>query len=130
VAPIYDFSIDQGATKRLRLLYRYQSGVGPAPGLVPIYTSHDLAGCSARMQIRQAVNTPVLVELTSGLAGGIVIEAGGADGQIDIGITDEQTEVLELRRAVYDLELEWPSGDVTRLMQGKITISLNVTETP
>ena len=46
----------------------------------------------------------------------------------DIVITDTQTDLLELRRAVYDLELVWPSGDVLRLMQGKVIISLNVTE--
>jgi hypothetical protein len=109
------------------MLYRFQSGIGPGPHYDPVYTSHSLAGCTARMQIRQAINSPVLVSLTSE-SGGLILEAEAVTGQIDLVISAEQSALLETRKAVYDLELVYPSGDVVRLLQGKITISMNVTE--
>lgn len=125
MATIYDFSVDQGATKKISLTYRFQSGVDENEA--PVYEPYSLSGCAARMQVRPAVNQPVLIDLSTE-AGSIVVEPGGVQGRIDIVMSATQTSALEVRKAVYDLELVWPSGEVTRLIQGKVTISPNVTE--
>jgi hypothetical protein len=122
VAPTYDLALDQGATWRQDFVYRYISG-GTAAS--PTYTSHDITGCIARMHIRQRVGLPILVALTT--ANGGVLFGDPVEGEFTINISDEQTDTLALKRAVYDLELEYPSGDVVRLLQGKILISPNVT---
>ena len=125
MASEYDFSIDQGATKRLSLVYRSQTGTDSSGN--PTYTAYDLTGCSARMQIRQSVGAAVLAEMST-TNGNIVLQTGGALGQVDVVMTPAETNALTVRRAVYDIELTWPSGDVVRLIQGKITVSLAVTE--
>ena len=124
MATKYDLRIDQGATKRVRLVYRFQDGVDEAGD--PIFQPHSLTGCTARMQVRKTFNEPILVDLSTE-NGSIVLE-DGAQGQIDITMSAAQTEALELRKAIYDLELVFPSGDVARLLQGNVLISPNVTE--
>jgi len=92
----------------------------------------DITGCTARMQLRAKYGTDVLLELTTE-NGGLVV--GGADGRIQIIASAEQTDALGVtddplkprRSAKYDLELVWPSGDVTRVIEGDITLSPNIT---
>ena len=124
MATIYDFAVDQGATKKLSLRYRYQDGVDGNGD--PVYVGYPLAGCSARMQVRKAVGEPILADLTTE-NGSITLEAGGEQGRIDIVLSATQTSALALRKAVYDLELVYSSGEVVRLIQGKVYISPNVT---
>lgn len=54
------------------------------------------------------------------------ITLGGALGTIDLYIKDTTTDVLTVG-GVYDLEMIAGSTDVTRLVQGKYSLSLNVT---
>lgn len=122
---VRDLNVDQGATVRIQAIYRYQSGVDGSNQ--PVYTGYSLTGCTARMQVRQRIGDPVIFELTTE-NGGIELQRGAVAGRIDITMSAAQTTLLEFKKAVYDFELIWPSGDVARLLQGKITISLNVTE--
>lgn len=124
MATIYDFSVDQGATKKLTLIYRYRSGTDEAGE--PTYSPYPLAGCTARMQIRKAVGQPILVDLSTE-NGSIILEAGGEEGRLDIVMSATQTSALDLRKAAYDLEVTFSSGEVVRLIQGKVSISPNVT---
>jgi len=107
----------------------------PVPG-----APYDLAGCTARMQIRKRLGDPVLVTATSASSGEgaerIKLEPDRIDeptGRIEITLTDEDTNKLDLKAAVYDLEIEWlaKAGElrphVDRLLQGSVTVDLNVT---
>ncbi|NDD53289.1 hypothetical protein EBZ39_05355 [bacterium] len=112
VAGLYDITIEQGATFQMSLTWKDSTG-----------TPVNLTGYSARMQVREnyeADNT--LVSLVSPTD----ITLGGALGTIAITIAASTTQLLQLDEAVYDLELVTGST-VTRLLQGKATISREVT---
>jgi len=115
-AGIYNFTIDQGSQYTTTILYEDPSGN-------PI----NLTGYSAAMQLREqaAAPNPPSLSLTSGAGGGIVITP--LDGQLDITMTTAQTGGLNARFYVYDLELTL-SGVVTRIIQGQITVSAQVTK--
>ena len=112
-AGIYDITIEQGATFQMSLTWNDNTGS-------PI----NLSGYSARMQVRTSYEAEeTLVSLTS-LGGDIVL--GGALGTIAITIAASVTETLQIDEGVYDLELV--NGlTVTRLLQGKATVSREVT---
>lgn len=76
------------------------------------------------MQIRPRVGDPtVLADLTD-TAG---INLGGAAGTIEIVISAAQTMALTGTKAVYDLYVHFPNGDVVKVLDGKVTITLSVT---
>jgi hypothetical protein len=113
-AGIYNFTIDQGSTWTLQLIYKDPNG-----------TPINLTGYTAKMQVRRKFDSSTAVlTLTSLPGGGITIT--GITGTIDLLATDEQTEVIEGGLYVYDLELN-NGGAITRLIQGQITISPQVT---
>jgi hypothetical protein len=104
--------LDQGSVFYVNLQYEDPDGN-------PI----NLSGNTARMQLRRSFTTVAELTLTTG-GGGIVIT--GATGNIAITISDEQTEALGSGFYVYDLELD-NGGIITRLIQGQITVSPQVT---
>jgi hypothetical protein len=111
-----NLTIDQGATYRQSFLWR-QGAAGSTP--------QDLTGYTARMQIRQSVlDSTVLLDMTSANAG---IALGGASGVVQLYIAATATTALPAGQAVYDLEMVAPNGDVTRLLQGSVNISGEVT---
>jgi hypothetical protein len=112
-AGLYDITIEQGATFQMSLTWKDSNNA-------PV----NLTGYTARMQVRtnyEAEDT--LVSLTSP-SGGIVL--GGVLGTIAITIDASVTQSLQIDEAVYDLELV-NGATVTRLLQGKATISREVT---
>ena len=110
----YDLLIEQGATFELSIVWKDNAD-----------TPIDISGYSARMQIRKTYDTEPVISLTSALGGGITL--GGVDGTIDITIPATITDDIEIRRGRYDLELEL-AGVVTRLIQGAVDISREVTK--
>jgi hypothetical protein len=117
-AATHDITIEQGATWRLALTWMQPDGV----------TAYDLTGCKARMQVRSAHGTDILIDLTdeAGADGQIVL--GGALGDIAIRIAPVASERLNVRKAQYDLVLQLASGDVERLLQGKVAVKPSITE--
>ena len=110
------FTIYQGATFRKRLTWK-----GPLPAQTPI----DLTGCAARMQVRPEVeSSTVLLELTTANGG---ITLGGVAGTIELFISDDASTLFTWTAGVWDLEIEFPGGDVRRLAQGSISVSPEVT---
>jgi len=108
------FTIYQGATFRKRLTWKAPSG-----------TPIDLTGCTARMQVRAEVDSDVvLLSLTTENGG---ISLGGAAGTIDLLSADDETAAMTWDGGVWDLEIVHPNGDVTRLAQGSISVSPEVT---
>ena len=122
----YNFTIEQGTTVKLELAYKDVSG-----------SAIDLTGYSGRMQIRPdfADNTKTsYIYLSSSLnADGTGLNFSGsngtttpASGTIGLFISAVSSSALKFDTAYYDIELE--SGSiVTRLLQGTITLSREVT---
>ncbi len=124
-AATYDLYIEQGATFRFTMVYGHKDGTVDADGN-PNVVPYDLTGCKARMQIRQRRGGEVLVSATT-TNGGIVIP-DPTNGRLVVTITDEATDSLNVPRAKYDLEVSYPSGDVIRILQGKVTVNPNITQ--
>jgi hypothetical protein len=113
-AATYDITIEQGATFRLNLVWR-DADNNPV----------DLTGYVARMQVRASYSdSAVQLNLTT-QNGAIVL--GGALGTIAVTGAATVTDDIPIRAGVYDLELEAADGTVTRLVQGKVRISPEVT---
>jgi hypothetical protein len=104
----------QGATFRKRLQWKSPAGA-------PI----DLTGCTARLQVREEVESPtVLVDLTTENGG---ITLGGVDGTIDLFVSATATAAYAWESGVHDLEIEHPNGDVTALAYGGASLAKEVT---
>lgn len=115
--------IEQGATFTLGFNWHQAGPV--VDGVTTAGDPYDLTGWIARMQIRKAQASPVLLAASTE-NGKIVL--GGATGRIDIKFSDEDTDSLTTRSALYDLELENAAGDVWRLLEGSVSISPNITQ--
>lgn len=110
----YDITVEQGATFQLNITWKN-------PDTTPV----NLTGYTARMQIREKhSSTTALVSLTSA-AGDIVL--GGVLGTIVVTIPATVTDDLTIKRGVYDLELISGSSFVTRLIEGCVNVTPEVT---
>jgi hypothetical protein len=113
-AGTYNITIEQGATFRLSITWK-------ADGVAV-----DITGYTARMQVRHRYSsTDTLLSLTSA-AGDIVL--GGSAGTIVVTASATATAAITERAAFYDLELVSGSGVVTRLLQGAVSITPEVTK--
>lgn len=110
-----NLTIYQGATFRQSVTWK--SGTPAAPV--------DLTGCTARMQIREKVDSATVLATFTTEDGGITL--GAALGTVEVFASDETTAGYTFTRGVYDLEVEFVSGEVRRLMAGKVTVSPEVT---
>ena len=123
----YSFTIEQGATLDFELAYK-DSDNNPV----------DLTGYQGRMPLRPSAGSDIkYITLSSSLAAdGTGLNFSGSDGlnpptsgTIGIFISAESSSLLNFNEAVYDLELatgsEFPI--VTRLLEGQVRLSLNVT---
>lgn len=113
-AGVKNITIEQGATYTYNLIYKDSNSV-------PV----DLSGYTARMQVRKTkANTETLLDLTT--ENGCIV-LGGSLGTIAITASATLTAAIDAKAGVYDLELVSPSGAVKRLIEGEVTISLEVT---
>ena len=120
----YSFVIEQGATTNLQINWTDSSG-----------SAIDLTGYHARMQIRPCVESDVVfLSLSSSLeSDGTGINLSGSNGEtqlqsgsLAIYISADSTEDLNFNEAYYDLEMV-NGSEVTRLLEGKVKLSKNVT---
>jgi hypothetical protein len=109
-----DFTIEQGATFNLLLTWEIDG--------VPVNITNWTARLQARIDIEE---TDTVLSLTTTAGGGITL--GGAAGTISLDRTATQTALLPAGEYVYDLELISAVGAVTRLVQGELNISPEVT---
>ena len=112
----YDLTIEQGATFKLTLIWK---GEDKQP--------LDLTGYTAALQVREAyTSSERLISLTTAPNGGITLTPD--QGRIDVVIESAVTANLPApKNGVYDLELTSPSGEITRLLEGKVRITPEVT---
>jgi hypothetical protein len=118
-AGIYNFTIEQGATFTRQFKYKNSEGVGI-----------DLTNYAVRMQIRKNIgaSTPELSLTESATPNGSLLSVGSGDdvNVITLTITAADTSTMSFDTAVYDLEIDLLNV-VTRLLQGKIKLSKEVT---
>lgn len=89
--------------------------------LVPV----DLTGWIGRMQARTAITAEdTLFSLTTENGG---ITLGGAAGTVTVLIEPEETSTFPPAKYVYDIELEAADGYVKDFLEGKITVTAEVT---
>ena len=113
-AGIYNITIEQGSTFVLTIIYKDSAGAVV-----------NITGYSARMQarVRKASETPFL-DIDS--AGGEIVITG-ASGQLVITVSATVTAAITATYGVYDIEIEDGSGVVTRILEGEVAVSSEVT---
>ena len=120
----HSFIIEQGATTNLNVQWTNNSG-----------SAVDLTGYHARMQIRPGIEaSDVYISLSSSLSpDGTGLNLSGSNGttpvqsgSIGIYISAYSSSLLSFGEAFYDLELI-NCREVTRLLEGKVRLSKNVT---
>lgn len=121
----YSFIIEQGATTNFQINWNDENG-----------SPMDLSGYQAKMQIRpQIESTTAFLTLSSSLSDGCGtgINLSGsngttplASGSIGIYISAVSSSRLDFGEAYYDLEL-MRGCEVTRLLEGRVKLSKNVT---
>lgn len=109
----HNFTLYQGTT--LRKVFTWTANGSPV----------DLSGFTGAAQLRlSAGNSQVALDLNSS-NGGIIVD--GVEGKITMYATAETTEMLTADKYVYDLEITDTLGDVSRLVEGVITVSKGIT---
>jgi len=121
----YSFTIEQGATTNIQVEWTDESG-----------SAIDLNGYHARMQLRPEIESEtVLLSLSSSrtedgtgiLMSGSTGELPLSSGSIAIYISAVSSSQLDFEQAYYDLEMVTGDEVVTRLLEGKVQLSKNVT---
>lgn len=111
-AGIYNTVIDQGATWTVNIVYTDYNGD-------PV----NLTGYTARMQLREKFTSTAVLTLTTS-NGGLTLTP--LTGGIAVSATAVQTEAIPAGFYLYDLELT-SGSEITRLIQGQITVRAQVT---
>lgn len=113
----YDISIEQGATYSVSFEWREDDGSNPPSG--PLI---DTANYTPKMQVRVKAGGDLIIAFDS--SSGLTV----ANGVVTLRIGADVTETIT-RGGVYDLEMHntVDPTDVVRLVQGKVSVSPDVT---
>jgi hypothetical protein len=119
----YAMLIEQGATLDLELEYKDSTN-----------TPIDVSAYTGKLQIKSdyADNSPTTyLSLTNPVVNdtGIDFTTGGSSGVIGIKISATDTSALTFDTAIYDFEITDTNNVVTRLLQGTVQLSKQVTTT-
>jgi len=121
LAGTYNLKAEQGTSFLLVLNFEYPDLTDPSG---ETFLPWDLAGFSARMQIRRLIeDTNYMIELTTENSG-IELESGEM-GEIRLIMTPTQTAALATD-GVYDLELV-DGAEVNKVISGGFTLIPEVT---
>lgn len=111
---IYDFCINQGTDLTVPLVLKDSTG-----------SPMDLTGYKASMQLRTNVaNTQAVDTLTNENERIVIVPE---EGKITLFFPNSVTETYPAQSLVYDIEIESGGGEITRILQGKIKVSPEVT---
>lgn len=111
MAAISNLVIDQGTTYSLTIT------VADATGAVI-----DLTGYTLRAQLRRSYGATSYTSFTTSSG------ADPTDGELTISLTHSQTSALKSGRYVYDIEIVDTNSVVTRVLEGIVTITPEVTK--
>lgn len=109
----YDIVMPKGSTFNLQMTFKIDN------------TPVNLTGYTARMQARTGVNVSTTILDMTTENGQITL--GGALGTISLDLTAAETAAITKNSLVYDLELVSGGGVVTRLLEGSIAVTPEVT---
>jgi hypothetical protein len=115
MAVAYDTSINQGADWYINFVYE-DTDTG---------TPINITGYTAALQLRSLPSDTTTALSLSSPSSGIVIT--GASGLVAVHATAAQTGAIIAGYYYYDVEITSPAGVVTRLIQGQILVSPQVT---
>ena len=114
-----NLTIYQGAT--FKKAFYWHTTVKPTKTSAPV----DLTGCSVRMQIRpRHASNQLIHDLTQNSH---IMIGGAALGEIIIDIPASVTETFSFQQAFYDIEVVFENGDVFRVLEGGVSLSLGIT---
>ena len=122
----YDFTIEQGATFYTTFVWKQQDNAccdetPAAPAAV------DLTNYTVRMQVRPSAGSGTLY-FEANATNGYMFVVTPETGTFAISIPAAVSSAWTWRRGVYDIEMtNTASSVVTRLLQGTITVSTDVT---
>lgn len=119
-AGTWNFVIEQGATWNLQLTWTDDIIGNP----------FDLTEYTAHMQVRNAApltesGTDLLYLDMTTVDGAITL--GGTAGTVLLYLSAAQTQALTFTSAVYDLHLTSGTGEVTKLLEGTVTVIPGIT---
>ena len=120
----YSLKIDQGSDFAASVTW----GTGtPASGSTPavLTAPYNLTGCTAQAMVRQNINSATVLATLSTSNNEIVL--GGAAGTIAFAIPAATSAAWTWQQGVYDLLITFPSGAITRILYGTITVNPGVT---
>jgi hypothetical protein len=109
LADFVELQIESGATFITEIVVREGDG-----------TSKNLVSYSARSQMRKSYYSSTATNFTIELT-------DAANGVISMGISAANTANISPGRYVYDVEIDNGQGVVTRIFEGIVTVSPNVT---
>lgn len=113
-AATYELTIEQGTDFNLFFTWKDSD-------LVAI----DITNYTAAMQVRLKKNsTGTILSLISPTN----ITLGGVAGTVSVDLSATETGALSFKDAVYDLELTDASSKVTRILEGTVILSKQVTK--
>ena len=120
----HDFECDQGSTFNQSVDYKQKDSSGNDIAV-------NLAGYAARMDVRFALTKEAdsVLQLNA-VNGRATIDGTGVTGRVNLTISAADTAALTPGEYFYDLEVFTGSGNagfVDRLIQGKFTVSAEVT---
>jgi hypothetical protein len=110
----YDLIINKGATFSKEIRYKDEN-----EALI------NLTGYTARMHIRETIDSSTTIVTLTTENGGITL--GGVAGTIILTISAADTAAITQNTGVYDLEIISGGGLVTRLLEGEVQFTDNVT---
>ena len=84
-----------------------------------------VANCKAAMQIRKDIKSEDFICEATTENGKIIISL--IENKIKIKIPASETELFGFDKAFYDIEIEFPNQDRFRIVQGQMSLSLEVT---
>ena len=109
MATLSNLYVDQGSTYSNIITVTSSTG-----------SALDLSGYSVASQMRKSHKSSTYHAFTAS-----VYDA--ANGKIRLQLTDEQSEAIPEGRWLYDVEIESSSGTRTRVLEGVVTVTPQIT---
>ncbi len=116
---IHNTSIPRGDSREYRLEVTDENG-----------NVVDLTGATIRFTVKKlnSVADPGEFQLTSAVAAQITLDDPG-NGKARIFVTNTQTQDLEIRSYIYDVQVQPASGGVKTVVSGSFSVTEDVTRT-
>ena len=110
----YCFTIDQGTDLRVPFVLKNADG-----------TLVNLTGCAVRMQLRKNFYADEAVDTLSTGNGRITMSP--SEGRFELVFPNSVTAGYPVQTLVYDIELVSSGGEVRRIVEGKASVTPEVT---